>query len=72
MSRVRTSSKPASRATCSPPTTPPAGPDSTIPTARRRAVSAATVPPLDCMTRKRRTGSSRSSFSRYRSTTGAR
>ena len=49
MSKVTRSSWPMSPAMASAPTTPPAGPDSTMFTGRREASSAEVSPPFDCM-----------------------
>ena len=49
MSKVTRSSWPMSPAMASAPTTPPAGPDSTMLTGRRAASSAEVSPPFDCM-----------------------
>ena len=39
------------RAVALAPTTPPAGPDSTVRTGSRAAVASVVMPPLDCMTK---------------------
>ena len=43
--------KPLARALAAAPTTPPAGPESTVRTGSRAAAESAVMPPLDCMTK---------------------
>ena len=56
MSKPMMRSKPAQRATRHAPTTPPAGPDSTVRTGSRAASRAGTIPPDDCITSTRPPG----------------
>ena len=56
MSKPMMRSKPAHRATWHAPTTPPAGPDSTVRTGSRAASRAEMMPPEDCITSTRPPG----------------
>ena len=53
MSKEMIWSKPLARAVAEAPTTPPAGPESTVRTGSRAAVERVVMPPLDCMTKIR-------------------
>ena len=49
MSKVMTFANPVVRHSWTPAVTPPAGPDSTVVTARRAAAGNVAMPPFDCM-----------------------
>ena len=51
MSKAMMFSNPLARAVAAAPTTPPAGPESTVRTGSRAAVASAVMPPEDCMTK---------------------
>ena len=53
MSKERILWKPLRAAVAAAPTSPPAGPESTVRTGSRAADSRAVMPPLDCMTKIR-------------------
>ena len=61
MSKQMIFSNPAMRATAYAPTTPPAGPDSTVRTGSLAANCAETIPPEDCITCNRPPANSSSS-----------
>ena len=52
MSQVMRSRAPAAAAACTAATTPPAGPDRTVVTGKRRARSRESTPPLDAMMKR--------------------
>jgi hypothetical protein len=56
MSKAMMRSKPLARALPAAPTTPPAGPESTVRTGSLAAAASAAIPPLDCITKIRGAG----------------
>ena len=76
MSNEMIRSKPLRRAVAAAPTTPPAGPESTVRTGSRAAEASAVIPPLDCIKKMLLFPllecAQRAKFSKYFCTTGCR